>query len=75
MPLLVTSRFPEYVAAVDAVGVLTRAAAVQLTDLTVDDLVGYLPRTTRKLKDASRPLATKSLLKDWVGGVGVGVSG
>jgi transcriptional regulator with XRE-family HTH domain len=47
LPLLLTSRPGEYanVAATDA---LTSAAAVGLTDLTVTDLVNYLPRTTRK---------------------------
>ena len=47
LPLLVTSRPGEYtsVAGTDA---LTAAAAVRLNDLTVSDLVDYLPRTTRK---------------------------
>jgi transcriptional regulator with XRE-family HTH domain len=45
LPLLLTSRPGEYrsVAGTDA---LTAAAAVRLTDLTVSDLVNYLPRTT-----------------------------
>ena len=45
LPLLLTSRPGEYanVAGTDA---LTAAAAVRLTDLTVPDLVNYLPRTT-----------------------------
>ncbi|MCT2587217.1 XRE family transcriptional regulator [Actinophytocola gossypii] len=46
MPLLLTSRPGEY-AAVAGVDALTAAAAVRLTDLTVTDLVDYLPRTTR----------------------------
>jgi transcriptional regulator with XRE-family HTH domain len=47
VPLLLTSRPGEYanMASTDA---LTAAAAVRLTDLTVTDLVDYLPRTTRK---------------------------
>jgi transcriptional regulator with XRE-family HTH domain len=47
LPLLLTSRPGEYttVAGTDA---LTAAAAVGLTDLTVSDLLDYLPRTTRK---------------------------
>ncbi|HEY3609782.1 MAG TPA: helix-turn-helix domain-containing protein [Pseudonocardiaceae bacterium] len=45
LPLLLTSRPGEYlnVAGADA---LTAAAAVRLADLTVSDLVNYLPRTT-----------------------------
>jgi transcriptional regulator with XRE-family HTH domain len=46
-PLLLTSRPGEY-AAVAGTDALTAAAAVRLTDLTVTDLVHYLPRTTRK---------------------------
>lgn len=45
MPLLLTSRPSEYERAVTAVDVLTSAAVVELTDLTPDDLAGYLPRT------------------------------
>lgn len=47
LPLLLTSRPEEFAAAVRN-DVLTAAAAVQLTDLTVADVVNYLPRTTRK---------------------------
>lgn len=47
LPLLLTSRPGEY-ATVAATDALTAAAAVRLTDLTVTDLVNYLPRTTRK---------------------------
>ncbi|GAB3429083.1 helix-turn-helix domain-containing protein [Actinophytocola sediminis] len=46
LPLLVTSRPGEY-AAVAGADALTAAAAVRLTDLTVADLIDYLPRTTR----------------------------
>lgn len=49
MPLLLTSRFEEYERAVTTVDVLTSAAVVELTDLTADDLGGYLPRTARRL--------------------------
>ncbi|MCS0636872.1 helix-turn-helix domain-containing protein [Streptomyces sp. LP05-1] len=48
LPLLLTSRPAEYAAAVAETDVLTSAAAIELTDLTLDDLAGYLPRTTRK---------------------------
>lgn len=48
LPLLVTSRVDEYRAAVASTDVLTSAGAVVLTDLSVTDLAGYLPRTTRK---------------------------
>ena len=45
LPLLLTSRPGEY-AAVARTDALTAAAAVRLIDLTVTDLVHYLPRTT-----------------------------
>jgi hypothetical protein len=48
LPLVLTSRPGEYAAAIAETDVLTAAAAVELTDLTLDDLGGYLPRTTRK---------------------------
>lgn len=48
LPLVLTSRVDEYREAVAATDVLTSAAAVVLSDLTADDLAGYLPRTTRK---------------------------
>lgn len=48
MPLVLTSRPSEFTAAVAATDVLTSAAGVELTDLTLDDLVNYLPRTARK---------------------------
>ncbi|MFF7750742.1 helix-turn-helix domain-containing protein [Streptomyces sp. NPDC007971] len=48
LPLLLTSRPGEYAAAVAETDVLTAAAAIELTDLTLDDLDDYLPRTTRK---------------------------
>ncbi|MFF8023209.1 helix-turn-helix domain-containing protein [Streptomyces sp. NPDC007896] len=48
LPLLLTSRPAEYAAAVAETDVLTSAAALELTDLTLDDLANYLPRTTRK---------------------------
>ena len=47
LPLLLTSRPGEY-ATVAGTDALTAAAAVRLTDLTVRDLVHYLPRTTRR---------------------------
>jgi hypothetical protein len=43
-----TSRPAEYAAAVAETDVLTAAAAIELTDLTLDDLADYLPLTTRK---------------------------
>ncbi|MFE3826347.1 helix-turn-helix domain-containing protein [Streptomyces sp. NPDC059092] len=48
LPLLLTSRPAEYAAAVAETDVLTSAAPIELTDLTLDDLDHYLPRTTRK---------------------------
>ncbi|CAM5495886.1 NACHT domain-containing protein [Streptomyces xanthochromogenes] len=50
LPLLLTSRPSEYAAAVAETDVLTSAAAVELSDLTLDDLAAYLPRTTRKAR-------------------------
>lgn len=47
LPLLLTSRPGEY-ATVAGTDALTAAAAVRLIDLTVTDLVDYLPRSTRK---------------------------
>lgn len=44
-PLLLTSRRAEYVEAVEKHGVLSKAAVVELDDLTLDDLADYLPRT------------------------------
>ncbi|MFE6685825.1 helix-turn-helix domain-containing protein [Streptomyces sp. NPDC057743] len=53
LPLLLTSRPSEYAAAVAETDVLTSAAAVELTDLTLDDLADYLPRTARKARGRS----------------------
>ncbi|MCC3774883.1 NACHT domain-containing protein [Streptomyces sp. UNOB3_S3] len=50
LPLLLTSRPAEYATAVAETDVLTSAAAVELTDLTLDDLADYLPRTARKAR-------------------------
>jgi hypothetical protein len=56
MALVLTSRVDEYAAAVNTShAVLTRALVVQLTDLTVEDIVDYLPRTGRS---GERPLFT-----------------
>ncbi|MFH9967631.1 NACHT domain-containing protein [Streptomyces mirabilis] len=49
LPLLLTSRPAEYAAAVAETDVLTGAAVIELTDLTVTDLADYLPRTARKV--------------------------
>ncbi|HEX4703940.1 MAG TPA: TIR domain-containing protein, partial [Pseudonocardiaceae bacterium] len=50
MPLVLTSRPGEYTAAVaETPRGLTLAAVIELTDLTLDDVAGYLPRTTAKL--------------------------
>jgi transcriptional regulator with XRE-family HTH domain len=47
LPMLLTSRIDEYAEAVEAAGVLTGAAVVELSALTPADLADYLPRTTR----------------------------
>ncbi|QTE03063.1 helix-turn-helix domain-containing protein [Streptomyces cyanogenus] len=56
LPLVLTSRPAEYAAAVEETDVLTSAAPIELTDLTLDDLDHYLPRTTRKT-DRTDPAA------------------
>lgn len=63
LPLLMTSRPGEYrsVAGADP---LTAAAAVRLTDLTVSDLVNYLPRTTRGSNGATAWDAVLNELRD-----------
>lgn len=48
LPLVLTSRSAEYAAAVAGTDVLTNAAGIELTELSLTDLVDYLPRTTRK---------------------------
>lgn len=53
LPLLLTSRPEEYAAAVAGTDVLTAAAGVRMTDLTLTDLADYLPRTTRKRNGAA----------------------
>lgn len=44
-PIVLTSRPDEYTTAVIGTDVLTAAAVIELADLTLDDLNGYLPRT------------------------------
>ncbi|KAA2262708.1 helix-turn-helix domain-containing protein [Solihabitans fulvus] len=58
MPLVLTSRPDEYTDAVRATDVLTAAAAVHLTGLTLADLTDYLPRTTRRTSanDSATPV-------------------
>ncbi|MFB7666203.1 helix-turn-helix domain-containing protein [Kitasatospora sp. NPDC056138] len=46
LPLLLTSRTEQFAEAV-ATDVLRKAAGIDLTDLTTDDLLHYLPRTAR----------------------------
>lgn len=47
-PLVVTSRTAEYAAAVAGADVLTAAAGIEIDPVSLDDLVDYLPRTTRR---------------------------
>ncbi|WP_232246307.1 helix-turn-helix domain-containing protein [Kitasatospora mediocidica] len=48
LPLVLTSRRAEFAEAVQAAHApLVWAAGIELTDLTLDDLAGYLPRTAR----------------------------
>ncbi|MEU2630094.1 helix-turn-helix domain-containing protein [Kitasatospora sp. NPDC007106] len=52
LPLVLTSRREEFAEAVRAAHApLVWAAGVELTDLTIDDLSGYLPRTVRAVPD------------------------
>jgi GTPase SAR1 family protein len=48
LPLVLTSRSAEYVAAVVGTRGLTRAAAVELNDLTLDGMTDYLLRSSSK---------------------------
>jgi hypothetical protein len=48
LPMLLTSRIDEYQDTVVGTRGLSAAAVVELTDLTLDDLDGYLPRTSAK---------------------------
>ncbi|EME63735.1 helix-turn-helix domain-containing protein [Amycolatopsis decaplanina] len=61
-PLLLTSRFDEYENAVTTFQTLTSAAVVELTDLSVDDLAGYLPRTARRVTSGSPATAWDPVL-------------
>lgn len=47
LPMVVTSRLDEYTAVVDEFNVLSRAAAIALTEVSIKDLRDYLPRTRR----------------------------
>ena len=56
LPLVLTSRPEEYARAVGQARYLSQAAAIEVTDLRLEDLEGYLPRTSAK---ASSPGATR----------------
>ncbi|MEU6279938.1 helix-turn-helix domain-containing protein [Streptomyces sp. NPDC047028] len=57
LPLVLTSRPDEFAEAVRAAHApLLWAAGVELTDLTHEDLVGYLPRTARPVPRTARPV-------------------
>lgn len=56
LPLVLTSRPEEYARAVAQTRYLSQAAAIEVTDLRLEDLEGYLPRTSAK---ASSPGATR----------------
>jgi GTPase SAR1 family protein len=58
MPLLLTSRPEEYVTVVSATDVLTAAACIELDDLTLADLTGYLPRTSHKITASNEDTTT-----------------
>ncbi|MCX5143081.1 helix-turn-helix domain-containing protein [Streptomyces sp. NBC_00338] len=55
LPLVLTSRRGEFAEAVAETGTpLVWAAGLELTDLTLDDLAGYLPRTARPVPRGDR---------------------
>ncbi len=59
MPLVLTSRPGEYIAAVAGTPRgLALAAVIELTELTLDDVADYLPRTTARLVHAGTHAAT-----------------
>ncbi|MFI9272064.1 helix-turn-helix domain-containing protein [Kitasatospora sp. NPDC052896] len=53
LPLLLTSRTEQFADAA-AIDVLRKAAGIELTDLTTDDLLHYLPRTARPTAPGER---------------------
>ncbi|HEX9335371.1 MAG TPA: TIR domain-containing protein [Pseudonocardiaceae bacterium] len=57
-PLVLTSRPGEYTAAVPGTRGLTLAAVIELTDLTLDDVADYLPRTAARLVLPGTDVAT-----------------
>lgn len=59
MAVIMTSRAEEFIAAVQSADVLTAAAAIELSDLRLDDIADYLPRTV-----AQRRASTEGRL-DW----------
>ncbi|TQF02954.1 helix-turn-helix domain-containing protein [Kitasatospora acidiphila] len=54
LPLLLTSRTEQFADAT-AIGVLRKAAGIELTDLTTTDLAHYLPRTARPTGQGELP--------------------
>ena len=56
LPLVLTSRPEEYARAVEQTRYLSQAAAIEVTDLKLEDLEAYLPRTSAK---AASPGATR----------------
>lgn len=58
MPLVLTSRVDEYAAVVTTTDVLSAAAVIELDELTLADLAGYLPRTTRPTLVDGQPTST-----------------
>ncbi|MFF3454542.1 NACHT domain-containing protein [Streptomyces sp. NPDC002730] len=64
LPLLLTSRPAEYISAVRETHPLASAAAIELTDLTLDDLAQYLPRTTRRADRANPAGAWEPVLAE-----------
>ncbi len=52
-PLVLTCRTAEYVSAVAGADAITAAGVIELLPLTLDDITGYLPRTTRPGPDTT----------------------
>lgn len=67
LPLVLTSRRDEYAEAVRAVHApLVWAGGIELTDLTLQDLADYLPRTTRTLPSDDRDTgSTRAAGSSW----------
>lgn len=74
LPLVLTSRQQEYAAAVASTDVLTAAAAIELTDLSVADAGEYLRRTARRRAATGWAAVLAELERDPSGPAGRGLT-